>query len=182
MIKARQDASDIYLRPGDFFFGSQRARVRTVLGSCVSITMWHRERRIGGMCHYLLPARGEPAYATLDGRYADDAVELFLCEIDRAGTRREDYEIKLFGGGSMFGGACRGEGMNIGTRNIEAGRRLLQRHGLSVHGEHLAGAGHRNLIFELASGRVWLKHVAPALIGPVAAGVRGSSGSSGEGR
>lgn len=167
-MKATHNADmDIYLNPGDFFFGSERARVRTVLGSCVSITMWHRPLRIGGMCHYMLPERSHRATPCLDGRYAGDAVALFLREIDAAGTRARDYEVKLFGGGRMLG-SRRGDGMNIGQRNIEAGRRLLRQHGLNVQREHLAGHGHRNLLFDIASGEVWLKHV--ALPGGVADG------------
>jgi chemotaxis protein CheD len=34
--------------------------IRTVLGSCVSITLWHPVKRVGGMCHFLLPTRGVP--------------------------------------------------------------------------------------------------------------------------
>ena len=157
---------DVYLNPGDFFFGGRRERIRTVLGSCVAITMWHRGRRIGGMCHYMLPERGHRgAPAGLDGRYAEDALALFLREIERAGTRAADYEVKLFGGGRMFGGG-RDDALNIGQRNVEAGRRLLRQYGLDVQRAHLAGSGHRNLVFDLASGQVWLKHVAmPAVLG-----------------
>lgn len=151
---------DVYLNPGDFFFGGQQARIRTVLGSCVAITMWHRQRRIGGMCHYMLPERGRHGASNgLDGRYAEDALALFLCEIEHAGTRAADYEVKLFGGGRMFASG-RDDVLNIGQRNVEAGRRLLRQYGLDVQRAHLAGNGHRNLVFDLASGQVWLKHVA----------------------
>ncbi|MBL8511280.1 MAG: chemotaxis protein CheD, partial [Betaproteobacteria bacterium] len=52
---------DIFLQPGEFYFGDADTRIRTLLGSCVSITMWHPTRRIGGMCHYMLPTRGRVA-------------------------------------------------------------------------------------------------------------------------
>lgn len=153
---------EINLNPGDFFFGDHAARVRTVLGSCVSITMWHGQRRIGGMCHYMLPERGQKAARQLDGRYAEDALALFLLEIEHHGTEPQEYEVKLFGGGRMFAGANsapQGTTSHIGQRNIAAGRRLLQEHGFDVQSEHLAGIGHRNLLFDLTSGKVWLKHV-----------------------
>jgi chemotaxis protein CheD len=48
---------DIFLRPGDCYFGGQNTSIRTVLGSCVSMTFWHPQLRVGGMCHYMLPKR-----------------------------------------------------------------------------------------------------------------------------
>ena len=47
----------VVLRPGDFYFGGGRTRISTLLGSCVSITLWHPQRHVGGMCHYLLARR-----------------------------------------------------------------------------------------------------------------------------
>jgi hypothetical protein len=60
---------DIFLQPGEFYFGDHETRIRTLLGSCVAITMWHPRLRIGGMCHYLLPMhRGRSGKTELDGR------------------------------------------------------------------------------------------------------------------
>ena len=44
------------LLPGQWAFVRAGA-LKTLLGSCVSILVWHRERGFGGMCHYLLPER-----------------------------------------------------------------------------------------------------------------------------
>ena len=51
------NVTEVFLQPGEFHFGHARTRIKTILGSCVAITMWHPILRIGGMCHYLLPAR-----------------------------------------------------------------------------------------------------------------------------
>jgi len=74
---------DIFLRPGDHYFTDRKnTRIRTLLGSCVSITFWHPRLLIGGMCHYMLPERGNELRAedwhAPDGRYADEAVALLL--------------------------------------------------------------------------------------------------------
>ena len=44
----------ISLLPGELYFG-QRHLLKTLLGSCVAITLWHPQRQLGGMCHFLLP-------------------------------------------------------------------------------------------------------------------------------
>lgn len=153
---------DIFLQPGDFYFGDEQTRIRTLLGSCVAITIWHPQRRIGGMCHYMLPERVEHHHPRQDGRYADDAIFLFMRELSANHSRPSEYEVKLFGGGRMFTHAHPHKlaaHLDVGGRNIEAGRRLLYEHGFKVKAEHLAGDGHRNIIFDIASGDVWVKHV-----------------------
>jgi len=59
------------------------------------------------MCHYMLPTRSNGKSDTLDGRYADEAMEMFMREIRASGTRPSQYQVKLFGGGNMFPGAKR---------------------------------------------------------------------------
>lgn len=145
---------DIFLGPGECFFGAAGVRIRTVLGSCVSIIMWHPQRRIGGMCHFVLPGRQAQKGARLDGRYAEDALLWLLTEVGRAGSKPAEYLVRLVGGGRMFEG-----GTDIGQRNIESARRLLREHNLPLQGEDIAGTGHREVIFDIASGKVWLKHV-----------------------
>ena len=158
-LPAPPDALEIFLQPGEFYFGEEKTRIRTLLGSCVAISLWHPRLRIGGMCHYMLPHRphrrgDEP----LDGRYADEAMHLFLCELRRSGTLPAEYHVKLFGGGQMFQpapGASRHA--NISERNMEAGRALIVQHGFRSLAQDLGGEGHRNVILDLWSGDVWLK-------------------------
>lgn len=151
-------AIDIFLQPGDVYFGDRDTRIRTVLGSCVSITFWHAGLKLGGMCHYMLPGRSGKANGQRDGRYADEALGLLFDEMRAAGTRPRDYQAKIFGGGRMFSTAAEPGTLDVGSRNIEVGRRLLRGHGLEPASEHLAGTGHRNIIFEVASGAVWVRH------------------------
>ncbi len=68
MIPINPAPIDVFLQPGDVYFGDRHTRLRTILGSCVSITLWHPQRLLGGMCHFILPAR--PAAGTLDGPHS----------------------------------------------------------------------------------------------------------------
>jgi chemotaxis protein CheD len=153
---------DIFLQPGDFYFGDADTRIRTLLGSCVALTFWHPRLRVGGMCHYMLPTRGGGHHhhdAELDGRYADEAMALFLREFRRLGTQPREYQVKMFGGGNMFPCHRRaGAHSDVSTRNIQAGRHLLHSHGLVARAEHVGGHGHRQVIMDIASGDVWMRH------------------------
>lgn len=181
-MKKSAHTIEIFLKQGEVYFGDRDTHIRTVLGSCVAITMWHPNLLIGGMCHYMLPSRqlrgqkmhchignspiGVPARRAtdereLDGKYADEALELMFAEIQRSGTRAGDYQIKLFGGGNMFPATTQPSARHVGLKNVEIVSQLLAHHGLKVSAEHLGGVGHRNLIFDIGAGHVWMRHQAP---------------------
>lgn len=147
---------EVFLNPGEFHFAGGHTRIRTLLGSCVSITLWHPQRHLGGMCHYILPERGVPASPAPDGRYAAEAMQLFDRAFTRHHTRASDYQAKIFGGGNMFPAQEQPGSMEIGQRNIAVAHRLLGERNIPIVAEHLGGAGHRKLVFDLWSGDAWL--------------------------
>ncbi|OHC63278.1 MAG: hypothetical protein A2045_11070 [Rhodocyclales bacterium GWA2_65_20] len=144
----------LHLAPGGFHFGAAPLHLSTLLGSCVTVTLWHPRRHIGGMCHIQFPRRTTHA-AALDGRYAEDAFALFDQALERHGTCAHEYITKLFGGGNMFPGTGAST-IDVGNKNLAAARRQLAARHLKPAVEHVGGAGHRKLIFDLASGDVWL--------------------------
>jgi chemotaxis protein CheD len=147
---------DVVLGVGEVHFGDRETRIRTLLGSCVAVTLWHPGARIGGMCHYMVPTRNAPHPDQLSGRYADEALELLLREIDRTGTHPQEYQVKIFGGGNQFSGYA--ATVDVATRNVEAGLELLGRHGLAPISMHLGGTGHRQVVLEIWNGDVWVRH------------------------
>ena len=160
---APEDAPlEIFLQPGELYFGEGRTRVRTLLGSCVAIAVWHPRLRIGGLCHYMLPSRGGAERrppGELDGRYGDEAMRRFAVEMRQAGTTPDQYVAKLFGGGRMFGMPTRPDQQcnDVPCKNVQVARVLAQEYGMVIKAEHLGGQGHRNLLFEIWSGDAYLR-------------------------
>lgn len=154
-------ATEVYLLPGEYFVGDARYRIRTVLGSCVSITLWHPRLRIGAMSHFLLSERepghaGEPG-AELSGRYGKDAMALMVAQLRDRGVRLRECEAKVFGGGTMFPEIEASRQPGIGHRNGVAAERLLAEYGIPVVSESLFGNGHRHILFDVATGDVWVR-------------------------
>lgn len=148
---------DIFIRPGDWYFGDAAASLRTLLGSCVAITVWHPDFRFAGMCHFLLPSRRRHARDVLDGRYADEAVLLLAAQARQRGTRLHDCEVKVFGGGLMFGTILGPKEETIGIKNAAAAKRLLLQHGVHPKCSDLGGHGFRAIVFDSRSGDVWVR-------------------------
>ncbi len=147
--------TDVLLAPGEFYFGRGSTRLHTLLGSCVAITLWHPVKRVGGMCHYLLPTRGGNRHLS-PGHYGDDAIQLFAREISRRGTLPHEYDVKVFGGGNMFESGPVNT-VNVSVSNIEYGLTLLNEYGFRISASDVGGNCHRKIRLDLWSGDVWIQ-------------------------
>ena len=159
-----KDLIDIFLQPGEYFVADADYQLRTMLGSCVSITLWHPPTRIGAMSHFLLPTRGQlgSKLHLHDARYGDEALALMLSDLAKSGIRPSQCQGKIFGGGNMFPNQARDGNKHVGLKNGEAARALLQAHGIPIVSESLFGVGHRQIIFDVSNGDVWSHQVHPS--------------------
>jgi chemotaxis protein CheD len=158
-------AIEVFLQPGEFYVAEGSCRIRTLLGSCVAITLWHPHKRIGAMSHFLLGTRGQRPVIELDARYGDEAMLLMLRELARLDVKPMHCEAKLFGGGNMFPRASRAQSPTVGENNGECAHRLLCAQGIQIVSESLFGEGLRQIIFDVARGDVWVRQVKPTEIG-----------------
>lgn len=161
-MTAGSASREVYLQPGELWFGGGDVRISTLLGSCVAITLWHPRFRVGGMCHFMLPGRPATGRPAPDGRYASGAMVYLVRRVADAGLRLTEFEAKLFGGGRMhLNGRTApppGSSFAVHERNVEAARALLDHHRLVTVAEHLGGQGHRHLRFHLPTGEAWLRY------------------------
>jgi chemotaxis protein CheD len=98
----------------------------------VSITLWHPGRRIGGMCHFLLPQRQRKLGEPLDGRTATRRWRPWSTSC-RAGhpavgvrgppVRRRRHHARR-----------QRLKFNVGERNIEQGWTLIDHYGFQLDG------------------------------------------------
>lgn len=172
-----ENAIEIFLDPGEYFVGDATFQVRTLLGSCVSTVLWHPKLHYGAVSHSLLASRvANPAGGIvprkldkerhLEGKYCDEALELMIRELQQANVPIRECQAKLFGGGNMFPNQRVDDRLNVGRKNGEAARIYLRSRGLSVAGEDMFGDGHREIILNLSSGEVWVRHVKPVVAAP----------------
>lgn len=145
----------LFLRPGQWWFGSAQDGIRsvsTVLGSCIAVTLWHPQLRLGAMCHFLLPRR-EGAHPEFDARYGEEAIQLLIAAVKEVGTSPEQYEIGVFGGANMFAGDP-SVAMDIGALNAHFALDALRDRELSPSRTELLGSAHRHISLYVADGSV----------------------------
>lgn len=154
-----QSHDEVFLQPGDYYFTQTPTRIRTLLGSCIAITLWHPLLLRGGMVHCLLPSRGAPAGAVeLSGRFVDEGIRWLLREAVRAYIDPAQCQFKLFGGSDMFAALGITARRSIGEANAAMGVKILERLGLHVCARDFGGTVHRSLVFDVSTGDVWVRY------------------------
>lgn len=146
--------SEVFLLPGEFYFGNEHRSIKTLLGSCVAITMWSKQLKVGGMCHYKLPRRLTTPSTVLDGNYGEEAMLLFMQNMSRFMLKPGDMTVGVFGAGNMFSTIVKTDDKSIGIQNIKLAHRLLNKLGFSITHESLGGNVSRKISFDVITGVV----------------------------
>ncbi|HET8870463.1 MAG TPA: chemotaxis protein CheD [Aquabacterium sp.] len=154
-VEARP-GQDVHLLAGQLYFGNTAARVHTLLGSCVAITLWNPVRQLGGMCHFLLPSRQRPFGVGRDGRFGNESLEMLVEALLRAGSQPKDYQAHLYGGADTLP-ETGGHKFNVGARNIEQGWNLIDRYGFMLQNVDVGDHVPRNVSMTFPDGTVQMR-------------------------
>ncbi len=145
---------------GEYYATHCDEMITTVLGSCISACVRDKVTRIGGMNHFMLPTErraenngaGSAHGLSADAAYGSYAMERLINCILKYGGRRENLEIKIFGGGRIMNGMS-----DIGGQNIQFVRDYLRTEGLTVSAEDVGDTFPRRMAYFPATGKVLVK-------------------------
>lgn len=163
MIRSRKFPPAYHLKPGELIITDRSMLVSTILGSCVSVTMF--SPRFGGaICHGMLASRGRTDLGSHpcgeEFRYVDCAVKAMIDAVFRRRITPEEVAVKLFGGSDMLSHSEERMGPSVGRQNIEMALNVLTRNGFAVSVSDVGGKRGRKIFFNTGSGEVHLKRLA----------------------
>ncbi|MBN2435189.1 MAG: chemotaxis protein CheD [Spirochaetes bacterium] len=128
--------------------------LRTILGSCVGICIYDRNKKMGGLAHVLL------SKATNDSqpeKFAETAIPALIEQLLRQGCKRDFMTAKIAGGASMFKFASQTPLGLIGENNISMTKKILEEKKIPIVGEDTGGSVGRVIDFFLEDGRLKVK-------------------------
>jgi chemotaxis protein CheD len=147
----------IYLKPGEYFFATTPTIVSTVLGSCISVTMHDPKHLKSAICHAILPEETDPGDPF---RYVDSAITAMLKIFNAHGIKKNDLEVKLFGGSDILPPSKNGyREMTIGKQNILQARKIIEREKMNLIAYDVGGTRGRKIFFHTHSGNIFLKRL-----------------------
>jgi chemotaxis protein CheD len=130
------------------------------LGSCLAIMLYDPEARIGGLAHVMLPSPEMSRLKAQPGKCPQTAIEQMLLEMEGRGCQRFRIRAKLAGGATMFAGLLlnrRDGGVNIGQRNAQETKRVLNALSIPITAEDIGGDYGRSVEFILSTGTVLVR-------------------------
>ena len=140
--------------PGEYFVFDEDIAIMTTLGSCIAACLWDREKRVGGMNHFMLPDSGGAADG---GRYGSFAMDLLIGELVKRGATRATMEAKVFGGGAVISGMS---SLNVGERNTSFVMDYLRTERITVVSKDVLDIYPRKVCFLPACGKAMVKRLA----------------------
>ena len=152
---------EIYVQPGESHLVREPAILRTLLGSCVGIAFRVPRLGVGALCHPMLPRFPVKQAVTLTRsagrRYVDFAIRDLARQFDALGARRDEVEVKLFGGGDVLLMVNDATRPTVGRLNIEVAIKVLEEEGFAVIASSLGGKRGINIHFNTQTGEVLLQ-------------------------
>ncbi len=126
------------------------------LGSCIGVSIWDPEVKVGGMIHYMLPessispdkAKANPAM------FADTGIPRLFRAAYELGAVKKRLVVKAAGGSQLLDDNGT---FNIGKRNYVMLRKLFWKNGILIDAEDVGGSISRTLRLDVGTGRVTLK-------------------------
>lgn len=127
------------------------------LGSCVGIALYDERAKVGGLIHIMLPDSTSFNDTSNWVKFADLAIPRVAKKI--VGNKPHSLVAKIAGGASMFQFKSSSPGLEIGKRNIEMVKTILDDLSIPILGEHVGGKTGRTMIVDLETFEVSVRLV-----------------------
>lgn len=144
-----EQEKEIHVGIGEIAVASAPAKLKTVLGSCIALSIYVSQLRLGGMAHILL--QGDDGESL---RYSGPATRELIERIRGKIKGDERLIAKLAGGASSSIGDDNPLLRNLGKRTMLHVVKILVDEGIDIFGMHIGGREGRNVIFDLSSGKL----------------------------
>lgn len=155
-----------FLKPADFYITTEQMVIKTVLGSCITLTMFSPQEGVSAACHAVLPSCRDcscPHDPCLNKyKYVQCVIPAMLKKFRKYGLEAKDLEIKMFGGADMImvrkGSRC-WENQRVGRKNVVMARDVARENDLVIKSSDVGGTLGRKLYFDTGTGEVWLRRL-----------------------
>lgn len=122
------------------------------LGSCIGISMYDPQAKVGGLLHIMLPDSKQSRASENPAKFADTGLPLMLGDLLQLGASRSRLVAKMAGGAQMFAFANATDIMRVGLRNAEAAKKILQELKIRLIAEDTGGTYGRTVQIDLETG------------------------------
>lgn len=126
------------------------------LGSCLGITIYDAEARVGGMLHFMLPeSELDKSKARINPyMFADTGIPRLFKSAYELGAKKNRIRVVMVGGSQVMD---QNGFFNIGKRNVMAARKIFHRNNVVIDFADTGGTTNRTIRLAVSGGKTWLK-------------------------
>ncbi|TGK98810.1 chemotaxis protein CheD [Leptospira levettii] len=153
----------VYLNIGETFFSNGFHEIRTILGSCVSVCLFHEQTNFSAINHILLPKVSNVKEEQKSLRYGENSMENLISFFVKRQIPRFELKAKIFGGtqSPLF------PNFTAGPKNIQFVTEYLNYEKIPIASQDIGGEFYRKLSFHTDSFDVYITKLNPQSIGDV---------------
>jgi chemotaxis protein CheD len=139
---------DYFLKPGYIYLPEKATVISTVLGSSVSVSLYDKTLKAGGMNHFLFPVVDTDKTAT--SLYGNVAVLTLIRMMRGNGSVLSKLTAQIFGGAYNPAESSR----DIGQDNVKTARMILHQKKIKIVSEDVGGELGRKIIFNTLNNEI----------------------------
>lgn len=127
------------------------------LGSCIGLFLYDQIAKVGGLAHIMLSGNAPEIPGLSGSKYAENAIEMILQEMEEYGARKERVVAMIAGGAHMFHDSGSDTRQLIGEKNISGVRESLKRRRIPIAAEDVGEDYGRTIEAHIATGQLIVK-------------------------
>jgi chemotaxis protein CheD len=131
-----------HLNPGFIYVSMVPTIISTVLGSCIAVCMYDRDKKFGGMNHYLFPRKSKTEKPT--ARYGDVSIMKLYSTFLEFGSSPDNLTAHVIGGAYL---EDNNESKTISDANRNVCFHFLGKLGIKIISEDTGGIMGRKLVY-----------------------------------
>ena len=121
------------------------------IGSCVTITAYNAEKKVGSMAHVMLPGACPAKNQMYATRYASNAIEEMFSQLKSVEVNKDNIEVCVIGGANVL----KRENDTIGTDNLDSVENLLRENQIEIKAKAIGGFERRTVLFDIEKGCIY---------------------------
>lgn len=162
-ILPRSDQNLVYLQIGDWHFAETPTLIKTVLGSCVSVCLYHPKTGYAAMNHIYMPVKTSGIDLQSDaGKYGITSMELIINEFVKRDIPRTHLQAKVFGGASTF--EPDQTALSTAQKNVNFAFQFLREERINLLSHDTGGSRARTIYLDTRKFEVYVKYIERQLV------------------
>ena len=140
------------------FTTHEKTLLQTFVGSCIAICLYDPNAKIAAMAHIMLPKNNtNDPNPKPDAKFADVAIKVMLDKMQASGAKLSQLKAKMAGGANIFQNEGKSNVFNIGARNADAIKSLLEEKKIPIVSQDIGSTSGRWVIFDMNSLEMKIK-------------------------